>query len=51
MMGETVRGVVVARLRMVHVVAGSLVWTFRVALPSVLAAVPPVLDCVVAASL
>jgi hypothetical protein len=43
--------VVIASLSVVDVLAGSLLRTLRVALASVLAAVPPVLHCVVAASL
>lgn len=42
--------VVEARLSMVHVLAGPLVWTLRAALSSVLTTVPPVLDGVVAAA-
>lgn len=42
--------VVEARLSMVHVVAGSLIRTLWVSLPAVLAAIPPVLDGVVAAA-
>lgn len=42
--------VVEARLSVVHVVAGSLVRTLWVAFSAVLAAVPPVLDSVVAAA-
>jgi hypothetical protein len=43
--------VVVTGLRVVHKVARPLVRTLWVALPSVLATVPPVLHCVVAATL
>jgi hypothetical protein len=44
------RWVVVAGLRVVHVLSGSLIRTLRVALATVLAAIPPVLNGVVAAS-
>jgi hypothetical protein len=42
--------VVESRLSLVHVVAGSLIWTLGIALSAVLATVPPVLDGVVAAT-
>lgn len=42
--------VVVGRLRWMHLLVAALILLLRIALPSVLAAVPPVLDCVVAAS-
>jgi hypothetical protein len=43
--------VMVARLCRLHVLSKSLVWSFWVALPSVLATVPPVLHCIVATAL
>jgi hypothetical protein len=42
--------VVVTSLRVVHVLSGSLIRALRVALAAVLAAIPPVLHSVVAAS-
>jgi hypothetical protein len=48
---KTVGWVRISRLLLVHVVARPLVWAVGVALPAVLSAIPPVLDCVVAATL
>jgi hypothetical protein len=48
---ETVGWIRISRVLLVHVVARPLVWAVRVALPAVLSAIPPILDCIVAATL